>query len=103
MKEGKTGKKALILWSPELKRVIAKATKARKSEADTRLFQISSSGYDSAWRRAMDNLDERFQFKDLRAKHAADFEEQGGKLGHSSRGVTTRHYLRRERKITPIR
>ena len=48
-----------------------------------------------------------WQFRDLRAKHASDFEEAGGdatrQLGHSSRAVTTRHYLRKARTVTPLK
>jgi hypothetical protein len=50
---------------------------------------------------------ERFQLKDLRAKHATDFEAAGGdataQLGHSGRAVIARHYLRAPRRVLPIR
>ena len=45
--------------------------------------------------------------RDLRAKHATDFEARGGdataQLGHSNRSVTSRHYLRKPRVMVPLR
>lgn len=109
VKEGKTGKRAVIVMTRPLEKLLARIK--RELAQDAALFPISPSGFDSAWRRVQNRLEAegaaRFQFKDLRALHAADFEEAGGdataQLGHSSRSVTRRHYLRRARKITPLR
>jgi integrase len=106
--EGKTGKRVVIAWSRPLRRVV---DRLQAASADARLFPITTSSFDTAWQRAMLKVQaagiERFQIKDLRAKHASDFETAGGdattQLGHSARAITLRHYLRRPRKVTPIR
>ena len=106
--EGKTGKRVIIEWSPELRRVVKRL---KGIAIDARLFPISDSGFDSAWQRLMRQVEEaggdRWQFKDLRARHAQDFEDFGGdatrQLGHSSRAVTMRHYLRKPRRVVPLK
>jgi integrase len=70
----------------------------------------SDSAFKSAWTRVSQEIAKqgftRFQFKDLRAKHATDLEEMGGdatdNLAHGNRGTTTRHYIRRK-KVVPLR
>jgi len=107
-REGKTGKAIRIGWTPSLVKAVKKAQKAAKG---TRLFDISSSGFDTAWQRLRRKLRaegyELFQLKDLRAAHAGEIDDKGGdatrQLGHSSRSVTSKHYLRRGRRVTPIR
>ena len=63
--------------------------------------------------RAMDKamadgmLQESFRLSDLRPKYASDLEEQGDDatrpLGHSSRSVTSCHYLRRGNKSNTLK
>lgn len=109
VREGKTGKRARYAWTPSLERAIRRA----KANADRagRLFPISDSGFDSAWQRLRRDLKREgydlWQIKDLRAAHASAVEDSGGdasrQLGHSTRAVTARHYLRTGRKVVPIR
>ena len=108
VKESKTGKRVLIAWTPELRSVVDAALEA---SPDSRVFPVSESAVNNAWGRfqrqwAADGH-ERFLLRDLRAKHATDFEAAGGdataQLGHSARSVTTRHYLRAPRRIVPLR
>lgn len=107
-REGKTGKLVRIEWSESLEKVVARILNLSGS---TDFFDISASGIDSEWQRLRRRLQkigfELFQLKDLRAAHAGDLEDRGGdatrQLGHSSRALTQRHYLRKGRKVTPIR
>ncbi len=107
--EKKTGKKLRIEMTRPLRRVI---DRLHAMTGTTNLFEISDSGIDSAWQRLRKKLKadhgyELFQLKDLRAAHAGEIDDAGGdatrQLGHSSRALTQRHYLRKGRKITPIR
>lgn len=108
VKERKTGKRVLIEWTPELRRIVDQTL---ADSPDDRLFPLTESAVNTAWGRFQRKLAatgaERFQLKDLRAKHATDFEESGGdatsQLGHSGRAVTVRHYLRRPRRVVPIK
>lgn len=106
--EQKTGKRALIQWTPDLRRVVQEALDA---SPDCRLFPVTESAINTAWGRLQRKLEgqgaERFLMRDLRAKHATDFDAQGGdataQLGHSGRAVTSRHYLRAPRRVLPVR
>jgi integrase len=110
VREGKTGKLLRITWSPSLRKVVDRALALSGSSS---LFPVSSAGLDSEWQRLKHRLAalpepfDLFQLKDIRAAHAGYIEEHGGdatrQLGHSSRALTQRHYLRKGRKITPIR
>lgn len=104
--EGKTGKRVVIAWTASLEKVIKRLQKLSGNE----FFPVSSSGIDSEWQRLRARLKpdfDLFQLKDVRAAHAGAFEDIGGdatkQLGHSSRALTNRHYLRGGRKVTPIR
>jgi integrase len=98
----------LIEWTAELRRVVEDALAA---SPDDRLFPLTESAVNNAWGRFQRAWavagGERFMLRDLRAKHATDFEAGGGdataQLGHSGRSVTTRHYLRAPRRVVPIR
>ncbi len=108
--ENKTGKATLVGWSDELREVIDML------KGDFYLFpgtpgtRYSDRAFSSAWKRAMLKVEAKgftkFQFKDLRAKHATDLELSGGdateNLAHGNRGTTTKHYIRR-RKVVPLR
>lgn len=106
--EQKTGKRLLVEWTVELRRVVQEALDA---SPDDRLFPLTQSAVDNAWGRFQRAWaaqgHERFLLRDLRAKHATDLEAGGGdataQLGHSGRGVTQRHYLRAPRRVVPIR
>ncbi len=66
-------------------------------------FRAADSTLDKAWGILQRKLGgagvERFQLRDLRAKHATDIDAHGGDatehLGHSSSSTTKRHYKRR--------
>lgn len=114
--ENKTGKYTLVIWSKELKATIELAKKESKNKNSLFLFpgihgsRYSDNAFKSAWTRVSQEMVKqglnRFQFKDLRAKHATDLEEMGGdateNLVHGNRGTTTRHYIRRK-KVVPLR
>jgi integrase len=108
VRETKTGKRVLICWTDELKRVVDDCLAA---SPDNRLFPVTESAVNNAWGRFQRQLAAagraRFLLRDLRAKHASDLEDAGGnatvQLGHSTRAVTARHYLRAPRRIIPIK
>lgn len=82
--QGKTGRRLLIEWTDELKRVAVRP-------------HVSAEGFSSAWRRAMTKAEsfgvERFRFHDLRAKagsHATDWRL----LGHTNQDIFERVYNR---------
>jgi integrase len=108
VRESKTGKRVMIEWTPELRRIVNQALDA---SPDDRLFPITASAVNNAWGRFQRALaadgGERFYLRDLRAKHATDFDAAGGdataQLGHSGRAITARHYLRQPRRVVPIR
>lgn len=113
--ESKTDKAAMVGWTEELEQLIALAEEI--AGETTWLFpgspgsHYSRAALSTAWVRTMQEIAKagftRFQFKDLRAKHASDLEDAGGNatenLLHSSRGVTKRHYLRRPKKVVSLR
>lgn len=106
--EHKTHKRVVIIWSDELRAIVDKAL---AESPDTRLFPYTESAVNNAWGRFQrawaEAGHERFLLRDIRAKHATDFETKGGdataQLGHSTRAVTARHYLRKPRQMVPIR
>ena len=108
VRESKTGKRVLICWTDELKRVVDDCL---QTSPDVRLFPITESAVNNAWGHFQRSLAAdgraRFLLRDLRAKHASDLEDAGGnattQLGHSTRAVTARHYLRAPRRIVPIK
>jgi integrase len=75
--------------------------------------KLTSSGFKSAWARAMErameakSLSETFAENDLRAKVATEAIELGqnatAMLGHSSDATTKRHYQRGTQKVEPLR
>ena len=106
--EHKTGKRVVIAWTDELHALVDKALAA---SPDQRLFPVTLSAVNNAWSRfqfalAADGHD-RFLMRDIRAKHATDYESAGGdataQLGHSTRALTARHYLRKPRVMVPLR
>lgn len=118
-KEGKTGKRVLVEWSDELSQAV-EAIKGLCRPVDcTSMWLIpnrdggkcSEQSFNQAWQRLRPWLSmmgvEPFQPRDVRAKHATDFDEQGGdatdQLGHSGSAVTRKHYLRKPRKVRPLR
>jgi integrase len=83
---------------------------AQSASPDARLFPITESAVNNAFGRFQRAWEaegrQRFTLRDIRAKHATDFTAAGGdataQLGHSSRAVTLRHYIRAPRVVVPI-
>ena len=106
----------LIQWTPALRYVIKEALKI-KPQVRQWLFcnrlgkPITKNGFDSAWQRLMDKVTakgeyERFQFRDIRAKNVSDDEDiavASDRLGHASQVITKRIYMRKARKVRPLR
>lgn len=121
VRSAKTGRRGLIAWSPELRRVIDDLARIPKVSsvyvvATRRGQPYSGSGFNALWKRDMAAaiadpdcaLAERFRLHDLRAKHATDAKAQGlnptDNLLHD-REATTAAYLRSKEavQITPLR
>ncbi|NDU86132.1 MAG: transposase [Ferrovum sp.] len=105
---GKRDKRILFQWTPVLKAAIDQCKALRRKPSDSKLFEISASGFKAAWSRAMAKYDgEKFAENDLRAKVATQAIDEGrdatSMLGHSSDAVTRRHYIRGTRKVKPMR
>jgi integrase len=117
---GKRGKRLLFTWNADLHASI-NTIKAQHHRV-TGLYlinsarngtKLSSSGFKTAWARAMAKtmeagaLSERLAENDLRAKVATEAIELGknesAMLGHSSDAVTKRHYVRGTQKVEPLR
>ena len=114
----KTGKRLIIQWSEELRKVVKEA---RSLPPHIRQPLISNrrgkpytvSGFNSIWYRWMrrsvadkDNpLTESFQFRDLRAKSASDdrLESATARLGHSDPRLTEHIYRRKPTLVRPLR
>ena len=106
----------LIQWTPALRHVVKQALKIkpqlRKWILCNRMGKpITKNGFDSAWQRLMEKVTdkgayERFQFRDIRAKNASDDEDievASDRLGHASQEITKRIYMRKARKVRPLR
>ncbi len=106
----------LIQWTPALRYVIKEALKIKPQVRQWILCNrmgklITKNGFDSAWQRLMDKVTakgdyDRFQFRDIRAKNASDDEDievASDRLGHASQAITKRIYMRKARKVRPLR
>lgn len=118
VKTGKTGRRGIIAWVPELRKSVAdlKACNAKQGLnliCDRFGKPLQESAFQNRWgecmRKAMaeTKLTERFTEHDLRAKHATELDEAGGNatdnlLHDDSR--TTKTYLRSRKRtqITPF-
>jgi len=119
VEQNKGGTKQLFIWTPALKRAVKRASKLREVKSMTHLIctkkgqPYTSSGFKSMWQRlqrkckANGILEERFTFHDLRSYAADKAEEQNSDasklLGHTDKKMTERVYLRKAKKVTPIR
>ncbi len=114
----KTGKRLIIQWSEELRRVVKRALSLpphirQPLISNRRGKPYTVSGYNSIWYRWMrkavadkDNpLTESFQFRDLRAKSASDdrLESATARLGHSDPRLTENIYRRKPTIVRPLR
>jgi integrase len=120
-RKGKTGKTELWEWTPELRRIVAEATKlpgatpfpASPVFPSRRGKPLSHSAFKTAWRnlriRANKMLAplviEELHFHDLRSK-AHDDAVEAGREGHEFLGnteaVARKHYARREVRKRPL-
>jgi integrase len=114
----KTGKRLLIEWSAELKRVVKRTLKQpprmrRPIICNKQGNAYTVDGFNSNWYRAIraaiadpeNPLAEPFRFRDLRAKSASDdtAEAASKRLGHADPGITERVYRRKPARARPLR
>ena len=113
VQEGKTGKRTIYEWTPELRVLVEQLRKLREIGSlyliCTRAGQrYTSDGFRSLWQRLMrkaleEGLQERFTFHDLRAKTGSDADKPVELLGHDDARTTNRVYRRKPRKVRPLR
>lgn len=116
VRTGKTGKRMIYEWTPELQSVVERAKKIREKEKVRGVHLLvgrqgqpySSDGLRPIWqrtqRKALERglICERFTFHDLRAKAASDSEDDR-LLGHADAQTIRRHYRRKALRVTPIK
>lgn len=115
IQQGKTKKRQLFMWSPELQEVI---DRARSLDRPIKSFYLLGSkngqpysprAIDSAFRRACKKLGiVNAQVRDIRAKAATDAKAQGqdyqALLGHSTRAMSDRYIKNRQAdRVEPLR
>lgn len=110
---GKTGKKLIFEWTPELRAVVDRAQALRGKVRS--LYIISNQaaqrytvfGFSTLWQRTMAKAVKagtaRFQFRDLRAVAADRAEKPSELLGHDDPRVTNRIYRRGPRRVKPAK
>jgi integrase len=110
---GKTKKRLLFEWTPQLEAAVQRARELRGKVRSTYLIatqrgqQYTVSGFESLWQRLMvramkaEKLRERFRFHDLRALAASRADEPSELLGHDDPRVTNRIYRRGPRRVKP--
>jgi integrase len=109
VRQGKTNKRQLFYMAPELERVIKSVRCVnRKAKNLKYLFtnakgqQITTTGFNSAWRRLRDRADLiDINFHDIRAKAITDAYNQRGldyaqKLGGHENRDQTEHYIKKK-------
>lgn len=116
-----SGRKVLILWTPELLAWRAYILSIRPSTTDPHVFVNEdgngwvdpetgrANGFDSAWGRFMDkvlshtSVTDRFQERDLRAKTASDTDlfHASRLLVHTSQQITQMVYRRKGDSVPP--
>ena len=111
----KTDKPLLFLWSDDLRRVVDKALGERPRVRRHIICNGKGKGYtpdgfSSIWRRArlraMEKGIESFRFNDIRAKSATDDDDSArasSRLGHTNPAITERFYIRKPKKVYPLR
>ncbi len=114
-RQGKTGKRLCVQWTPALREAVAFAQDLpRAGVASTYLVvnergqPYSSSGFQTAWQRHIRScvtsgvLTERFTFHDLRAKAGSEATDTR-LLGHSDQRLMQRVYRRLPEIVRPTR
>jgi integrase len=110
---GKTGKRVLFEWTPELREVVDRARALRGKVRGLYLLcnrggqRYTESGFKAMWQRLMrkameKGLRERFTFHDLRAKAASAADNPTEFLAHDDPRTTNRIYRRAVRRVTPV-
>lgn len=118
---GKTGKRLVVLWSPELAGVVDEAKRLWRRFGREYLFEskprgrlhkrphgpYTPSGLRALWRAARDNAGlADVRLHDLRGKAGSDSETQQDAqrlLGHSDGKITAKHYRRKPDRVKPLR
>lgn len=118
---GKTGKRLVVLWSPELTEVVEEAkrlwrrfgrvylfeSKPRGKHAGKPIGPYTPSGLRALWRAVRINagiMDARLH--DIRRKAGSDvvtLEDAQRLLGHADGKVTRRHYRTKADRVNPVR
>jgi integrase len=121
-KQGKTGKRLLLEWNPDLQAVVDKIRLIHQGKGIGGLYLFHGrggvpytySGISSMFKRAVKKaladglIKEPFQFHDLRGKAATDADNQGQSaqrlLGHKSQSMTDK-YIKSKKvaKVEPLR
>lgn len=114
-RQGKTGKKLIVTWSPALRTVIARARRIRPqgpAVISTRAGRAyNQSAFSSLWHRVTrratahgDGSGAAFRFHDLRAKSASDdsLAAASARLGHADARITQRVYRRAPDRVKPL-
>jgi integrase len=114
-----SGKKIVVEWSPELIAVVERAKKLKPvfrqhliATRQGKPFTGAGDGFGSIFRRAVKRamdaklIAEPFAFNDIRSKSASDtknLQEASERLGHTNTAVTLKHYIRKPRRVKPLR
>lgn len=113
----KTGKSLLFSWSENLRSVVNRGwaiqPKVRRHLVCNRAGKkYTPDGFSTIWRRARGKamesgkLREPYRFNDIRAKSASDddnIDRASHRLGHTSRQTTERYYIRKPKKVDPLK
>ncbi len=113
IQQSKTGKKLDISWSPRLRIVVSYALAKLPPKGISSVYVIcdaqgqcrKDAAFTTAWTRLMNQciaegiIDEKFQFRDIRAKAGTD--SDGKHLGHQSEKTLNRHYKRLPERVKP--
>ena len=114
---GKTGAALTFNWTAELKAAVDRGwsmpPRVRRHLVCTRHGKrYTGDGFSTVWKRARKaaleagEIETAFRFNDIRAKSASDdtsIQRASDRLGHTTRAVTERHYIRTPKKVEPLR
>ncbi len=114
---GKTGVELTFNWTSELKAAVdrgwALPPRVRRHLICNRGGKrYTGDGFSVVWKRARKaaldagEIATSFNFHDLRAKSAsddADGSRASSRLGHTTRAITEKYYIRKPRKVEPLR
>lgn len=111
--QAKTGTKLCVVWSDDLRAVVARARALRPMASmwlvcTPRGQRYTSSGIQTAWQRLQTKclqngvISERFTFHDLRAKARSDGDDKA-LLGHADPAKMAKTYQRKPVKVQPVK